>query len=422
MYTILINAYTCCPGMGSEQGMGWHWITGLAQYCDLHIISEGEYRPQVEAWMAQPENKEVAQRMHFYWNPVSDTVRRRCWNQGNWLFYFSYERWQRKTEKIAYEIIKEHKIDILHQLNMTGFREPGYLWRVSKKTGIPFVWGPIGGMMQYPYRYFIDGKWLVCAFFGIKYLLNKIQRQYSIRVKLALKQASLLIAATPASVHVINHIHKYSSILIPETGCMPMTGAYPAKPKLEKKLEVIWVGKFDYRKRLDIALNAIAQTNNNNIHLSVYGKGNPQQERESRLLIENLGLINRVHLMGQCSNEEVNIAMKHADLMLFTSVCEETSTVVLEAISNHLPVVCFNECGMAVVVDDTVGRAISFSNPKQSYSDFARELDYFYEHRDALQKCAEGCVQRAQELSWDNKIKKLIDLYDQKIGKYNSKS
>ena len=31
MKKILINAYACCPGMGSEQGMGWNFISGLAK-------------------------------------------------------------------------------------------------------------------------------------------------------------------------------------------------------------------------------------------------------------------------------------------------------------------------------------------------------------------------------------------------------
>ena len=50
MITVLINAYTCCPGMGSEQGMGWNWITSLAQTGDveLFVISEGEYKEKCE--------------------------------------------------------------------------------------------------------------------------------------------------------------------------------------------------------------------------------------------------------------------------------------------------------------------------------------------------------------------------------------
>lgn len=37
MYKILINAYACCPEMGSEQGMAWNEVSNLANQCELYI-------------------------------------------------------------------------------------------------------------------------------------------------------------------------------------------------------------------------------------------------------------------------------------------------------------------------------------------------------------------------------------------------
>ena len=147
---ILINAYACSPGMGSEPGMAWNWCVNLAKYCELYIVTEGEFRDKIEAvvpTLPQGEN------MHFYYNPVSERVRKMCWNQGDWRFYKYYREWQLKTADIARGICRREQIDILHQLNMIGFREPGYLWKVSQETGIPFVWGPIGGLKQFPINY-----------------------------------------------------------------------------------------------------------------------------------------------------------------------------------------------------------------------------------------------------------------------------
>ena len=42
---------------------------------------------------------------------------------------------------------------MLHQLNMIGFREPGYLWKLSKETDIPFVWGPVDAKDKFPVAY-----------------------------------------------------------------------------------------------------------------------------------------------------------------------------------------------------------------------------------------------------------------------------
>ena len=49
MLSILINAYACSPDMGSEPGMAWNWCVNLANYCELHIITEGEFRDKIEA-------------------------------------------------------------------------------------------------------------------------------------------------------------------------------------------------------------------------------------------------------------------------------------------------------------------------------------------------------------------------------------
>ena len=45
---ILINAYACAPNWGSEQGMAWHWITELAKMHNLYVITEGEWKKEIE--------------------------------------------------------------------------------------------------------------------------------------------------------------------------------------------------------------------------------------------------------------------------------------------------------------------------------------------------------------------------------------
>ena len=80
MLKILVNAYACSPEMGSEPGMGWNWCSHIARHCELHIITEGEFREKIERVLPTlPEGKN----MHFYYLPVEEKVRRMCWNQGD---------------------------------------------------------------------------------------------------------------------------------------------------------------------------------------------------------------------------------------------------------------------------------------------------------------------------------------------------
>ena len=115
--------------------------------------------------------------------------------------------------------------------------------------------------------------------------------------------------------------------------------------------------------------------------------------------------------MGAQPNNVVKKAMAESDLFLFTSVSEDTSTVVLEAISYGLPVVCFDACGMAYVIDESVGLKIKLTNPKQSVCDIAETINYLNNNRNRLKEMSENCRQQQMELSWDKKAEDMVRLY-----------
>lgn len=411
MLSILINAYACSPNMGSEPGMAWNWCVNLAKYCELHIITEGEFRDKIEAilpTLSQGKN------MHFYYNPVSEEIREMCWNQGDWRFYKYYKEWQWKTYLIAKDICQKIHIDILHQLNMIGFREPGYLWKISD---IPFVWGPIGGLKQFPEAYLKNAGWKIRLFNKLKNQINVYQIKHDKRVIAALHRAAVLISSIPDSYNAIKRYHHLDSVLIPETGCF-ISNDLPTGRFFDEKLHAMWVGKFDFRKQLSLAIQAIARTKNPNIILDIYGTGNDEQVETVKQLVQFLNIEEQIVWHGNQPHSVVMQAMKEAQLFLFTSVSEDTSTVVLEAISNRLPVLCFNACGMASVIDEKVGCKIELSTPQQSINDFAEALNKFEKNRNLLKVCSQNCKDRQQEFSWDRKAKQVIALYNEVLSSH----
>ena len=58
MHKVLINAYACNPDWGSEQGVGWHWSVELAKYCKVIVITEGEFKGNIERAMADLPQKD----------------------------------------------------------------------------------------------------------------------------------------------------------------------------------------------------------------------------------------------------------------------------------------------------------------------------------------------------------------------------
>ena len=407
---ILINAYACSPGMGSEPGMAWNWVSNLAKSCELHIITEGEFREKIETVVPTLEQ---GGNMHFYYNPVSEEIRKMCWNQGDWRFYKYYREWQWKTYLMAKDICSKEQIDILHQLNMIGFREPGYLWQLSKENGVPFVWGPVDAKDKFPVAY-LDGAGLKTKLFmRLKNFLTGIQLRYSKRVLLAARQSSVIFSASSNSQRSFKKYMNIDSPLLNETGCYVQD--HPIVDKTDKEtFDVLWVGKMDFRKQLALALQTVAKSENNKLRLHIMGGGDAESYQS---LAKSYGIADKCIWHGAVSHDEVQDIMQKSDIFLFTSVAEGTPHVVLEAISNNLPVVCFDTCGQGDAVNDKVGRKIPLSFPCQSVSDFAKLLNELEDNRSLLKQLSENCKERQQELSWEEKAKTMMEWYEKILKK-----
>ena len=404
MLSVLINAYACSPGMGSEPGMAWNWCVNLARHCELHIVTEGEFRGRIEAALpALPQGRN----MHFYYNPVAERVRRMCWNQGDWRFYGHYREWQKKTYRIAREICSRERIDILHQLNMIGFREPGYLWKLSRETGKPFVWGPVDAKDKFPLAYAKGAGLKTELFLWLKNTITCFQFRHSRRVLKAAREAALLVAASTNSVRSFQKYMGLGSILLNETGCV--VNDQPASERGSNgTFDLLWVGKMDFRKQLGLALRSLAAAYHGDMRLHIVGGGDASAylEKAAKLGVADLCVVH-----GVVTHDEVQSLMRKADLLFFTSVAEGTPHVVLEAISNGLPVLCFDTCGQGDCVTDGVGVKVPLSTPEQSVGDFAEKIEYLYSHRDALAEMSRNCRRRSEELSWESKARQMCDLY-----------
>ena len=405
MLKILINAYACSPGMGSEPGMAWNWVSNLAKFCELYIITEGEFKEKIEDVVPTLEQ---GKNMHFYYNPVSDEIRKMCWNQGDWRFYKYYKEWQWKTYLIAKDICSKHNIDVLHQLNMIGFREPGYLWKLSKESGVPFVWGPVDAKDKFPIAYLGGASMKTKLFMRLKNFLTVWQLKHSKRVRQAASQASVIFSASSNSKESFNKYMAIDSPLLNETGCYVQE--HPLIDKSQKEtFDVLWVGKLDFRKQLGIALQSVAIADNENIRLHIVGGGDAEPYKQ---LANALGIKDKCIWHGAVSHDEVQSIMQNSDVFFFTSVAEGTPHVVLEAIGNNLPVVCFDTCGQGDAVNDKVGRKIELSTPMQSVHEFARVLKELERNRDLLKRMSESCKQRQLELSWEEKAKTMVKWYE----------
>lgn len=443
MYKILINAYACCPEMGSEQGMAWNFISRLAAFCELFVITESEYRKRnMEAVTPADEglndyglSKLQCERIHFFFVDAGETVeeseriRRMCWNQGDWRFYKYYAEWQKKAVGVAKEIIRTqeedgHGIDVMHQLNMAGFREPGMLYLINDervklgKRRIPLVWGPMTGFGSIPFAFMRPGGLKFTAFYLIKNVLNVLQLKFHPRVRRMIAVADKLLGCTPEMCEGMRRMHHVEVEHLNETGCKEIAECDDGGRMYEdEKFRIVWVGRFIYTKQLGLALKTVAHLRDlKDMEFHIVGKAFDDAETmRMKGVAAELGIDGCCVWHGQIANRDVQRLMRSGSVFFFTSIFEATSTVVLEAIQNRLPVVCFDRCGFGPLVDESIGRKVECVSPEKAVADFAYVIRTLHDNPELLRRMSRNCEAKQRELGWSRKIERLMEVYEQCI-------
>ena len=114
---------------------------------------------------------------------------------------------------------------------------------------------------------------------------------------------------------------------------------------------VLSVGELNKNKNHEVVIRAIAKIDNPDIHYIVCGEG--QLKGYLRDLSEELGIKNRVHLLG--FRNDIPEICKIADLFAFPSYREGLSVALMEAMANGLPAVCSNIRGNSDLIEDGKG-------------------------------------------------------------------
>ena len=203
----------------------------------------------------------------------------------------------------------------------------------NKNEDDPFVWGPIGGMELMPMEYLLGVPMKQRLFNYLKNIINQYQYLYSSRVHAAIQKADILISAVKSVSDILSNHYQKNSLLINETGIDSNSTFRRKTSKSDEPFKIIWIGKFDFRKQLPIAIKSITAMNQRNVELHICGTGNDDAVNEMKRMAEICGIASKCHWHGNVSHDKILKMMASSDLMFFTSIMEATSTVVLEAIT-----------------------------------------------------------------------------------------
>ena len=398
---VLVNCYACSPYQGSEPGMGWNFVKCLSRLCELHIITESKFKPDLDKYFS--EHPEEEQYFTFYFiQKIRHKKLRKIWPPS---YYWFYKSWQKKAYQLALKIDEKENFDLIHQLNMVGYREPGYLWKIDK----PFVWGPIGGYGITPWCMLPSMGFQGMVYYGSRNIINLWQMRMSARVKKAMNKANVLIAATAENRQIINQLYGKDSITIPEVGLEMSSLEEINTRKGNDPLRICWIGEHTSGKALYLLFEALSLLNRNDLELCVIGEGEKTKALKKMASRLNLGY---VKWYGWIERKKAHLLMKECHLLCITSLKDLTSTVLLEGLSFGLPVVALDHCGFSNVITEECGRKIAIHSKVQVVQDFASAINEIADNEELRRTMAENAIKRAKEYNWQDKARIISELYE----------
>lgn len=423
---VLIIAHELSPVQGSECAVGWNIVTRLARFHDITVLyasgSQAQHNSYIEAINAyinsngpihglsfinidQPKPTKFIASLNKAFNkigPIGLPV----------LYYLGYAYWQKAAFKKATELHQKEKFDVVHQLTQVTFREPGYTW----KLGIPFFWGPTGGTKTLPKQFYKMLPLKSRILEAIRTFSNYYQFNFSSRVIKANKKAAVIYAFSPEDVSLMKKRVSGELKLMLDVGTIQHTSISNNSNSNTTVAKAMWCGHLIERKAAIILLKALAlsKTTREGVRFQIVGTG-PLEESLHKLAKELE--LNNIEWIKNVDRDTVFHMMSEADFFVHTSLREATSSVIPEALSTGLPVICHDADGMSIAINESCGIKVPMISPADSIIGFHTAIEKLVSNRQLIDELKNGARKRSLEMSWDGMAETIANDYTVAVNK-----
>lgn len=401
--SILLSAYACEPGRGSEPGIGWHWATELARAGhDVWVLTRANNRQAIESAAAGDRMANL----RFAYCDLPPWMCR--WkNYSGLCARLYYVLWQWRAYGVARDLCREVDFDVIHHITFGVFRHPSFM----AFLGLPFIFGPVGGGETAPWRlrktFPLRGRLMDLA----RDLANWIVRVDPLMAAV-FRRSSATLCKTGETLRSIPSRFHGRCMLQVELGTDERPAPQRIRPRSNDCFKVLYVGRLVYWKGLQLGLTAFERFHKvcPGATLTVIGSG--PDEAWMHELARRLDIDAAVRWISQLPHEAVLRAYADHDALLFPSMHDSSGNAVLEALSAGLPVVCLDAGGPAVLVDASCGFKVRPDEPRQVVDDLAHALATLAENPTIAQALGEGAWRRAREhFSWSGQVSRMERLY-----------
>jgi len=324
---------------------------------------------------------------------------------------------QFKQRRVVLNIIKKHKIDLVHQPTPVSAREPSALFNL----GVPLVIGPMNGGMDYPepFRYMQSnsvhlGMWSGRLFSN---LLNHL-----IPGK---RQAQTLLVANQRTNRALPSCLKGHVLELVENGVDMSIWSKPKKPDdandPDRPARFVYVGRLVDLKAVNLLLEAFGRMiKTTPAVLEIIGDGEERASLEKQAAAMELPDDCAVKFTGWLTQVQCAQRLGNADAMVLSSLHECGGAVVLEAMAAGLPVVAARWGGPVDYLDETCGFLVEPSAREdftQGMTDAMTQLAKSPELRTRMGQA--GMAKVAEHFDWDTKGQHILNIYRETFRRFH---
>lgn len=416
---VLIEAYSCCPGEGSEKGVGWNVIRLLATVFgyELVVITRANNREKIEA-------TDLGRHVGVKWIFV-DPPNVYLWikKRGRIGLRIYHLVWQREMRKAASEYLKLHQVDLLHRLTFGSIVPPSLLADFKK----PLVVGPAGGAEMTSPELASTLPFFVRCKDGLRSLLFRFMLALPSTRK-RYQNVSVALGATDASVNAFKKLKVREVWHVPQSGCGGdevgsfVSGSKSNEMMPEGPIRLVTACRLIYWKGLDLAVDAIAEAVEQgvDVNLTILESGPERRRLEKRVC--DLGIKDRVRFTGRLSSlKDVYKLIRESDALFHPALNEAFGQAVLESLTLGRQVICLDWAGPGMIVDETCGLKVSAGPRSKVVSEFAEAIASLESRRERYQEIAKNARKRAESFSWMRLVTEVDKAYKLAVER-NAKS
>ena len=386
---ILVFAYACEPDAGSEPGTGWVWARMLARLGETWVITRSNNREVIERELVKLEERE---RLHFVYVDLPPWAR--FWKRRKRGLRPYYLLWQAAAARRARGLNHTVRFDVAWHVTFGN----AWLGSLAPLTGLPFVYGPVGGGVGVPWRLMPAFGPRGALFELLRAGARSAGRYLNPFARLAWRHARLILVENVETRDWLPMRYRTKAAIFPNT----VIDEIPhVRHRLTGAKTSLFVGRLVPWKGAAFAIRAVATLPE--WRLLICGTG--RDEPRLRHLVARLGIEPRVRFLGTLARDDVfRVMQEDADVLVFPSFHDEGGYVVAEALVCGLPIVCLDRGGPPAIAGEAASVVSGTSDAGAIVADLSRVLAAeAFAHRETIEA-------RARELLLENRVERLNEL------------